>query len=76
MLASSQSIPAKPIPVANESFDQCPGRSSSGEPGFHPEARHEFKVHFDGADFETLTYRVSFAGPDADGGQARRRADV
>src|SRR5579863_9899949 len=36
------------------------------EPGFHPEARYEFKVHFDGAEFETLTYRVSFdeAGPD------------
>jgi hypothetical protein len=26
------------------------------EPGFHPEARYEFKVHFDGADFEDLTY--------------------
>jgi hypothetical protein len=35
------------------------------EPGFHPEARYELKVHFDGADFEALTYRVSFgeAGP-------------
>ena len=32
------------------------------EPGFHPEARYEFKAHFDGADFETLTYRVSFSG--------------
>ena len=30
------------------------------EPGFHPEARYKFKVHFDGADFEALTYRVSF----------------
>ena len=39
------------------------------EPGFHHEARYEFKVHFDGADFETLTYRVSFAEPDADGHQ-------
>ncbi len=39
------------------------------EPGFHPEARYEIKVHFDGADFETLTYRVSFAEPDADGRQ-------
>jgi hypothetical protein len=39
------------------------------EPGFHHEARYEFKVHFDGADFETLTYRVSFAQPDADGRQ-------
>jgi len=38
------------------------------EPGFHPEARYEFKVHFDGADFETLTYRVSF-GPAGAGGQ-------
>jgi hypothetical protein len=38
------------------------------EPGFHPEARYEVKVHFDGAEFEALTYRVSFseAGP---GGQ-------
>jgi hypothetical protein len=42
------------------------------EPGFHPEARYEFKVHFDGADFETLTYRVSFAEPDEDGSQALR----
>ena len=42
------------------------------EPGFHPEARYEFKVHLDGADVETLTYRVSFAGPDADGRQALR----
>ncbi|MET8963466.1 DUF4331 family protein [Streptomyces sp. NPDC004074] len=39
-------------------------------PGFHPEARYEFKVHFDGADFETLTYRVSFGEPDPDGAQA------
>lgn len=36
------------------------------KPGFHHEARYEFKVHFDGADFEGLTYRVSFdeAGPE------------
>jgi len=40
------------------------------EPGFHPEARYEFKVHFDGADFEDLTYRVSFGGADTAGGQA------
>jgi hypothetical protein len=45
------------------------------EPGFHPEARYEFKVHFDGADFETLTYRVSFGEPDASGRQ-RWRLDV
>ncbi len=40
------------------------------EPGFHHEARYELKVHFDGADFETLTYRVSFAEPDTGGRQA------
>ena len=40
------------------------------QPGFHPEARYEFKVHFDGADFETLTYRVSFGEADSDGRQA------
>jgi len=40
------------------------------EPGFHPEARYEFKVHFDGADIETLTYRVSFGEPDSGGQQA------
>ncbi|MFD8921796.1 DUF4331 family protein [Streptomyces sp. NPDC059569] len=39
------------------------------EPGFHPEARYEFKVHFDGADTETLTYRIVFSEPDADGRQ-------
>ena len=33
------------------------------EPGFHPEARYEFKVHFDGADFEDLTYRAGMAVP-------------
>ena len=40
------------------------------EPGFHPEARYEFKVHLDGADFEALTYRVSFAEADSGGRQA------
>jgi hypothetical protein len=40
--------------------------------GFHPEARYEFKVHFDGADFEALTYRVSFGNPDSDGRQTIR----
>jgi hypothetical protein len=39
------------------------------EPGFHPEARYEFKVHFDGAAFETLTYRISFGPADSDGRQ-------
>ena len=42
------------------------------EPGFHPEARYEIKVHRNGAAFEDLTYRVAFAEPDADG---RQRAD-
>jgi hypothetical protein len=42
------------------------------EPGFHPEARYEFKVHFDGADFEGLTYRVSFGEADTEGRQALR----
>ncbi len=42
------------------------------EPGFHPEARYEFKVHVDGADFEDQTYRVSFGEADADGRQAFR----
>jgi len=42
------------------------------QPGFHPEARCEFKVHFEGTDFEELTYRVSFGEPDADGGQSLR----
>ncbi|WP_460363939.1 DUF4331 family protein [Actinocorallia lasiicapitis] len=40
--------------------------------GFHPEARYEFKVHFDGAEFEGLTYRISFGEPDKDGAQALR----
>jgi len=31
------------------------------QPGFHPEARYEFKVHFDEAALEDLTYRVSSA---------------
>jgi Domain of unknown function (DUF4331) len=39
------------------------------QPGFHPEARYEFKVHFDGADFEGLTYRLSFGEADSDGRQ-------
>jgi hypothetical protein len=39
-------------------------------PGFHPDARYEFKVHFDGADFEALTYRVSFGQAERDGRQA------
>ena len=40
------------------------------KPGFHPEARYEFKVHRNGAAFEDLTYRVSFAPAGEDGSQA------
>jgi hypothetical protein len=40
------------------------------EPAFHPEGRYEFKVHLDGADFEDLTYRLSFDEADSDGRQA------
>ena len=39
------------------------------QPGFHPEARYEFKVHLDGAEFEELTYRVSFGERESDGTQ-------
>jgi hypothetical protein len=39
------------------------------KPGFHHEARYEFKIHFDGADFETLMYRVSFGEADTNGKQ-------
>jgi len=42
------------------------------EPGFHPEARYEFKVHLDGSDFEALTYRVSFGEAGSDGRQDLR----
>ena len=39
------------------------------EPGFHPEARYEIKVHRNGAELEDLTYRVAFGEPDAGGRQ-------
>jgi uncharacterized protein DUF4331 len=42
------------------------------QPGFHPEARYEFKVHFDDAEYETLTYRVSFGEPGPGGRQSLR----
>jgi Domain of unknown function (DUF4331) len=42
------------------------------QPGFHPEARYEFKVHLDGAEYEALTYRVSFGPADAEGRQSLR----
>jgi hypothetical protein len=37
------------------------------QPGFHQEARYEFKIHLDGDEFEALTYRLSFAEPDSGG---------
>src|SRR4029450_1991957 len=37
------------------------------KPGFHSEARYEFKVHIDGAEYEDLTYRVTFGDPEGDG---------
>jgi hypothetical protein len=40
------------------------------QPGFHPEARYEFRLHLDGADTEALTYRVSFGERDSQGRQA------
>ncbi len=40
------------------------------EPGFRPGARYEFKLHSGGADFETLTYRVSFGEAESAGQQA------
>jgi hypothetical protein len=43
-----------------------------GKPGFHPEARYEFKVHLDGAETESITYRVTFDEPDNKGEQALR----
>jgi len=42
------------------------------KPGFHHEARYEFKIHFDGADFEALTYRVSFDEADSNGRQVMK----
>lgn len=49
---------------------------SYAEPGFHPEARYEFKIHVDGADVESLTYRFAFAEPDADGRQRFRLEEL
>jgi uncharacterized protein DUF4331 len=39
-------------------------------PGFHPEGRYEFKVHLDGEERESLTYRVTFGEAGYDGEQA------
>jgi hypothetical protein len=41
------------------------------QPGFHHEARYEFKVHLDRSEFEDLTYRITFDDhPGPDGRQA------
>jgi hypothetical protein len=40
------------------------------QPGFHPEARYEFKIHLNQDPAESLAYRVSFAEPGQDGQQA------
>lgn len=38
-------------------------------PGFHPEARYEVKVHLDGGQYESLTYRFTFGERDGSGAQ-------
>jgi hypothetical protein len=38
--------------------------------GFHPDARYEFKVHFNGADLEEMTYRLEFDEADSGGRQS------
>lgn len=45
---------------------------SDAKPGFHPEARYEFKIHRDSSEIEEITYRVSFDETDGDGEQAMR----
>jgi len=42
------------------------------QPGFHHEARYEIKVHFDNADVEALTHRITFDQADANGRQPYR----
>src|SRR5262249_20217928 len=39
-------------------------------PGFHPEARYEFRIDVDGDAIEDLAYRVTFGAADAAGRQA------
>ncbi|MEV4620460.1 DUF4331 family protein [Asanoa sp. NPDC049573] len=39
-------------------------------PGFHPEARYEFRIHLAGNDHEELTFRVAFEPVESDGQQA------
>ena len=40
------------------------------EPSFWPGARYEFKVHLNGAETESLTYRATFGEADSDGRQS------
>jgi hypothetical protein len=44
--------------------------ATDAAPGWHPEARYEFKIHTNGAELEDLTYRLSFGPRDAHGGQS------
>ena len=45
-------------------------RAGNDDPSrFHPEGRYEIKVHLDGAAYEAVTFRVTFAGADGDGRQ-------
>ena len=39
-------------------------------PGFHPEARYEFKVHLDGSAAEDITFRFAFSASEQDDRQA------
>lgn len=40
------------------------------KPGFHSEARYEFKLHVNGSPLEDQTYRIAFGEPDAQGRQS------
>ncbi|MEV5689625.1 DUF4331 family protein [Micromonospora globbae] len=44
------------------------------KPGFHHEARYEFKIHIDGSEMEALTYRVTFGEFDGTGQDVRVHA--
>jgi hypothetical protein len=44
--------------------------ATDAPPGWHPEARYEFKIHTTGGELEDLTYRLSFGPRDAGGGQS------
>jgi hypothetical protein len=49
--------------------------SAAGEhqlPGFHPDARYEFRIHLDGAAQEGLVYRLCFGARRGDGTQPLR----